>query len=285
MFKVLVVILIVFSFSFVVFAGFQKQIVFDDEAPSLVRIFVGCDYSVLLKEPKDKEVKIMVQQMGNGFFAGDHKDGNEFIVTAAHLLWCNSTIGELEENGIFKEYDKSLSEDITIQNIIALKNKPVSRIFSYTTSDVQLTDIKQVFVSPVTNSLAEPDKALLKAILPEGALHKHFPLLEDKIFDDVILRNGIKKPVYVRGFLYFSTGWFLRFKDAEIEWVTENTFQINELLDRGISGSPVIYVYEGIPYAIGVASRSPLEVLGRSYDWSWSTTIKKSFLNIKKQKE
>ena len=263
----------------------QKSMMIDGESEALVRIFVNCSYTILLKSPENKEIKIAVTQMGNGFFAGEHRGDTEFIVSAGHPFLCNSTIGNLDKNGIFQEYQKNSKESVNMQNIVGLKDSKVSSILAYTFDGGPLTEIKTIYVSPMSDKLSEPDRALIRARIDESFPHTHVPLLDDKVFDEIFYKDGIKKSVYVRGFLSFLGSWFVRYKDAEIEWIGENTIQVNEHMDAGLSGSPLRFNYNNIVYAIGVVSSTPIEQTGRFFDWSWVSIVKKSFLDTKEKKK
>lgn len=286
-YRIFLVPLVLFGFfsSFAGAVGSQKGMFFDSETESIVRIFVNCSYSILLKFPQNKEIKIGVTQMGNGFFAGEHKGEDELIVTASHILWCNSTVGDLEKNGIFHDYQKNSKENISLENIIGLKDSKISSILGYTFDGGGLQNIQVIYISPGPHKTDEPDRALLKARVDASIPHTHISLMDDKVFEEIFYKDGIKKSVYVRGFLNFLGNWFVRYKDAKIEWVGESTFQINEHLDKGLSGSPVLFNNNGTLYALGVVSSTPLEETGRFYNWSWIAITKKSFLDAKQKKK
>ncbi len=290
-------ILIVFLAFFCFAAGYaeaapQKGIFIDKEAEALVRIFVNCNYSILLKSPANKEIKISVTKMGNGFFSGEEKidesllyGEGEAVVTASHILLCDSTVGDLDKSGIFSEYQKNSKDNISVENIAGFKDSKLVSTSAFTANGRNLSDIQEIFISPAPHMLNDPDRALLKVRVDPSIPHSHIPLMDDKVFDEIFLKDGIKKSVYLRGFISFIGGWFVRYKDAEIEWVGENTIQINEHLDKGLSGSPLLFNYNGKTYALGVLSSTPLEQTGRFYDWSWISITKKSFLNSKQKKK
>lgn len=260
-------------------------IVVDEVGKSDLRIFTVCEYKLVLKNPKDKEVKIFVTMMGNGWFAGEHNDSEDFIVSASHLFSCNSTVGELSAKGVFGDIDRSNSEDLSVENIVAMKDGKINSISGYTHEGIAVLGIKILFNTMQLKTLNDPDKALLSVFVPEGTNHTHLSLFEDKIFDEIFYKESvIGKEVVARGFLLYSTGWFLRYRNALIEWIRLEIFQINELLDNGLSGGPVVSLHNGKWYAIGVISHGPMQQTMRNFDMSWITIVKKSFLNSRNKK-
>jgi len=280
------IFILMFLFSAAILAQNTKNmVVVDDAGRSILRMLVVCEYKLVLKDPKDKEVKITLSVMGNGFFAGDHLDFSDFVVTASHLFECNSSIGELVSKGILNQIDQTREEDLSVDNIVALKDGKVENIRGYTFAGDPVLDIQILFNAPSPKMLNDPDKALLRVSAPSGIIHSHFPLMDDKVFDEIFFKeNIIGKEVVVRGFLLYNGGWFLRYRNALIEWTRSEVFQINELLDHGLSGSPVLYLHEGKTYSIGVVSHGPFQQSSRNFDMSWITIVKKNFLNSKNKK-
>lgn len=262
----------------------EKMFIIDETGKSILRIFVNCEYALVLKNPKDKEVNIFLNQMGNGYFAGEHGKDYDFVISASHLFLCNSTIGELELRGVLNELDKDHKEDISIENLLAIKYGKRKNILAYTHEGVSVGDIRVLFDAPSMKTLGDSDGALLRVKVLEGTEHIHLPLMEDKFFDEIFYKSGIGKDVVARGFLVFMGGWFLRYRNAVIEWVRAETFQINEILDPGLSGGPITFYYNGKIYAIGIISSGPIQVNVRVLDFSWATIVKKSFLDNKNKK-
>lgn len=281
MFQILALILI-FSVSAFGQTG-NKMLIIDKESKALLRVFVTCQYKLVLKNPKDKEITISVDQRGNGYFAGEHKTNYDFVISVSHIFSCDSTLGELKASGILDDFDKTHDDDLSLENIVALKDGKISNISIFAYDGVPLSDIKILFTTPVSKLISDPDAALLKGVLPDDASHQHLPLMDDKIFDDIFYNDGIGKDVVVRGFVLFSGGWFVRYLDARVEWVMPNVIQINRSLHRGLSGSPLTYFHNGKIYAIGTISRGPAQ-LDSGLDMSWITIIKKSFLEKRNKK-
>lgn len=262
----------------------DKMLIIDETGKSILRIFVSCEYALVLKNPKNKEVNIFLNQMGNGYFAGEHGRDYDFVISASHLFLCNSTIGELELRGVLNELDKDRKEDISIGNLLAIKYSKRKNILAYTYEGVSMDDIRILFDSSPTKILGDSDGTLLRVKVSEDAEHVHLPLMEDKFFDEVFYTDGIGRDIVARGFLVFGGGWFLRYRNAAIEWVRSQTFQINEILDPGLSGGPITFNYNGKIYAIGIISSGPIQVNMRVLDFSWATIVKKSFLESKNKK-
>ena len=174
---------------------------------------------------------------------------------------------------------------MSIDNIVALKEGRVGSILAFTFDGASVSKISIVFITPAPKILSDPDRALLTVTVPEDVIHNHIDLMDDKIFDGVFYKSGIGKEVIARGFLLYNGGWFLRYRNALIEWLRADIFQVNEILDNGLSGSPVVYFYEGKMYAIGVVSHGPIQQSARTFDMSWITILKKSFLDSKEKKK
>ena len=262
----------------------DKMLVLDEHGKAILRIFVTCEYKLVLKNPKDKEVKIFVNQIGNGFFTGEHKTNYDFLVSASHIFLCNSTIGELKFKGLLDDFDRNSKEDLNIENIVALKDGKISNTSAFTHEGIGLSDIQILFNASAPKFLSDPDSALLRVTLPEDTSHTHLLLMDDKLFDGIFYKDGIGKDVVVRGFLLFGGGWFLRYKNAKVEWVRPEILQINEALDPGLSGGPLNFFHEGQMYAIGAVSRGAFQQEGRTFDMSWASIIKKSFLEKRNKK-
>lgn len=279
----LVLFLLLLSNSLALGQSISKTPIVDEESKAILRVFVACKYKLVLKDPKDKEIVIFVNQIGNGFFADKHYSDYDFIISASHIFLCDSTIGELKASGILDDYDKNHEEDMSLENIIALKDGKVNDISIYTYDSIPLSDIKILFNTSAPKLLSDPDAALLKGILPEDVVHYHLPLMDDKLFDNIFYNDGIGKDVIARGFMLFSGGWFIRFLNAKIEWVMSDILQINRSLHRGLSGGSLIYKYNEVSYAIGSISRGPTQTDG-SFDMAWITITKKSFLERRNKK-
>ncbi len=262
----------------------DKIIVVDNVGRSILRIFTDCEYKLVLKNPKDKEVKINIVMIGNGFFAGEH--GNrDIVVTADHLFLCRETVGELAANGVLSEIDRSNGEDLTPENIVAIKDGKIDNISGFNYEGGNVIDIKILFNTPPAKTITDPDRALLEVIVPDDVSHMHLPLMNDKDFDATFYKETIiGQEVVVRGYLLFGNGWFLRYRNALIEWIRPEIFQINEVLDHGLSGGPVIFLNNGKIYAIGVVSFGPQQEKARIFDMSWVTIVKKSFLDKRNKK-
>lgn len=261
------------------------MVLIDEHGKSILRIFTVCEYKIVLKNPKDREVKISLSLMGNGYLVGVHSDSGDLVVTANHLFLCNSSVGDLASKGVLDKLDQANENDLSVDNVVALKDGKIGKIFAYTHDGSVVSDIKTIFNTPPLKLLGDPDGALLRATIPDGIFHYHLPLMEDKIFDEIFFKESvIGKEVVARGFLLYNGVWFLRYRNALIEWTRPNIFQINELLDQGLSGGPILYLYEGRWYAIGVVSHGPTQQSARNFDMSWITIIKKSFLNNKNKK-
>ena len=259
-----------------------KILVLDEPGKAVVRIVAICEYKLVLKEPKNKEVKIGISQLGDGFFVGDHSDIYDYIVTVDHIFKCDFTINSLERNGLLQELDRDRSEDLSPGNIMALKDGNVVNILVYTHDGISVDNIYTLFNSSFSKDSS--DRVLLRGTLEKGVSHNHFPLMEDKVFDEIFYKNGIAKKIEVRGFLFMKNVWQFRYKDAEIEGVWEEFFKINELLDQGLSGSPTTYFHEGKLYAIGAVANAPSQESGRVFDMSNITIVKKSFLQKRNKK-
>lgn len=283
MVKILISVLL---FNAVVYAQNTKNmIILDEPGRSILRIFTACEYKILLKNPKDKEIKIFTTMIGNGFFSGEHSDFRDFVITANHLFLCNTTIGELTSRKVLEELDRTNDEDISPDNIIAIKNGKIHNISGYIYDGRPVSDIKILYNTEPSKTLDDPDRALLKVIVPEGATHAHLSLMENKFFDKTFYKeNVIGKEVIARGFLSVNSSWFLRYRNALIEWIKPEVFQINELLDQGLSGGPVVYFDNEKIYAIGVISRGPIQQNNRTLDMSWITIVKKEFLDERNKK-
>src|SRR3989344_7280235 len=253
----------------------NKMLVFDEQGKAILRIFVACEYKLVLKNPKDKEVKVNIKQIGNGFFAGEHNTNYDFIISVSHIFLCNSTIGELKSRGILDDFDRNSEDDLSIENIVALKNGKISNISAFTYEGVGLSDLRILFNAPTPKLFSDPDDALLRGTLPDDAPHAHFSLMDDKLFDGIFYKDGIGKEVVARGFLLFSGGWFLRYRNAKIELIMPEILQINEALDPGLSGGPLIYMHEEQTYAIGTVARGAVQQENRILDMSWISIIKK----------
>jgi hypothetical protein len=270
-------------FYFPIFGQNEKKIlVVDEPGKSVLKMFAFCQYTLVLKEPKDKEIKISITQLGDGYFAGEHNDNRDYIVTIDHLLRCNSTISDLEKSGILQEINRGRDEDLGAGNITALKDSKKTNISAYTHEGASVYDIGILYNSSFSKD--DSDKALLRGTVDKEISHNHFPLMEDKVFDSVFYKNGITKEVEVRGFLFMKGGWQFRFKNAEIESLWPDVFRINELLDQGLSGSPAAYLHEGTLYAIGAVANAPSQESGRVFDMSHISIIKKSFLEKRNKK-
>lgn len=254
----------------------------DKPGKSILRMFVVCEYKLVLKEPKDKEVKIAINQLGDAYFAGEHSDNHDYIVTVDHLLQCNSTISSLEKSGVLQDIDRGRDEDLSAGNITALKDGKIVKILAFTYEGASVYDI--VILYNVSDSKSSSDKALLRGTLEKGVFHNHLPLMEDKVFDEIFYTDGITKEIEVRGFLFMKGGWQFRYKNAEIESLWPEVFRINELLDQGLSGSPTTFLHKGTLYAIGVVANKPVQEEGRVFDMSHITIIKKSFLEKRNKK-
>lgn len=276
----------VLLFNVIVFGqNAPNSIVVDEVGKSDLRIFVVCEYKLVLKTPKDKEVKIFITMMGNGWFAGEHNDSEDFVVSASHLFSCNSTVGELSAKGVLGDIDRSNNDDLSVENIVAMKNSKINNISAYIYDGTPISDIQILFNTSQLKTLNDPDKSLLMVSIPKGVVHTHLPLMEDKIFDEVFYKESvIGKEVVARGFLLYGGGWFLRYRNALIEWIRPEIFQINELLDNGLSGGPVVSLHNGKWYAIGVISHGPMQQTMRNFDMSWITIVKKSFLEKRNKK-
>ena len=66
---------------------------------------------------KDKEVKILVSQIGNGFFTGEHKTDYDLLISASHIFLCNSTVGELKSKELLDDFDRDSKEDLSIESV------------------------------------------------------------------------------------------------------------------------------------------------------------------------
>ncbi|MEK7559823.1 MAG: hypothetical protein AAB522_00780 [Patescibacteria group bacterium] len=267
----------------------KNTIIFDETGKSILRIYTVCEYKVILKNPVDKEVKIYTTMIGNGFFAEDHSDFGDFVVSANHLFLCNATIGELVSRKVLEELDRSTKEDLSPENITVMKDGKINDILAYIYDGTLVSSInsnlKVLYHTDPPKTLSDPDAVLLKITVPKGVSHAHSSLMEDKNFDKIFYQESIiGKEVIARGFLTFSNGWFLRYRNALIEWIRPEIFQINELLDQGLSGGPVTYFDNKKTYAIGVISRGPAQQNNHVFDMSWITVIKKSFLDKRDKK-
>lgn len=260
----------------------NKALLVDELGKAILRTFATCEYKLILKEPKNKEVKITVTQIGNGYFVGEHNGSDHNIFTANHLIKCDSTISELEKSGVLGELDRNREEDLRSENLVGLKDEKLSKISAYTHEGVAVYDIRVWYNLP--DAKDDADWASLKGTLGDDVFHNHFPLMDDKVFDEIFYKDGVKKRVETWGFLLLDNDWYFRYKDAEIESVLQNIFRINELLDQGLSGSPIAYFHEGTFYAIGVLASAPHQKPGRVLDMSWVTIIKKSFLEKRNKK-
>lgn len=282
--KKILALILIFCFS-ILGQNTKKMIVMDDVGRSTLRMFTICEYKIVLKDPKDKEVKISLSLLGNGYFAGEHSDSTDFVITASHLFWCNSSVGDLVSKGILTELDKVHDEDLSVDNIVGLKDGKVGSVSGYTYDGGAILDIKILFDTPPPKFFGDPDKALLRVTVPKDFPHSHLSLMEDKVFDEIFYKeNVIGKEVVARGFLLYAGSWFLRYRNALIEWIRSDIFQINELLDHGLSGGPVVYWNNEKIYAIGVVSHGPIQQNTRNFDMSWISIIKKSFLEKRNKK-
>ena len=248
-------------------------------------IFAQNPKDMLIVDETGKSIlRIFVNQIGNGFFVEKHQIGYDFVISASHLFWCNSTIGKLSTNGILENIDRAHDEDLNIENVVALKDGKISSVSAYTYEGIRLSDVKILFNTSSPKLLSDPDRALLSVAFVEDVSHTHIPLMEDKVFDEIFYKDGIGKEVVARGFLLYGDGWFLRYRNAKIEWIRPNIFQINELLDNGLSGGPLTYSLVEKIYAVGVTSHGPIQQNARNFDMSWATIIKKSFLEKRNKK-
>lgn len=271
-------------FCCVSFGQNNKTLFVDETGQAVLRIFVTCEYKLVLKNPKDKELTIHVDQKGNGFFADNHAIYYDFVVSANHLFVCNTSLGELVSREVLADIDKGSDEDLSIDNIVAIKDRKINKISAFTFEGFPVENISVVFNTSSPKVLNDPDKALLRVVVSKDFLHTHIPLMDDKTFDSIFYKSGIGKEVAARGFLLYNNAWFLRYKNALIEWLGSDIFQINELLDNGLSGSPVVYFYEEKIYAVGVVSHGPVQQTSRTFDMSWVTIVKKSFLEKRNKK-
>lgn len=283
MVKILIYVLL---FNTVVYAQNTKNmIILDESGRSILRIFTVCEYKVVLKSPVDKEVKINTTMIGNGFFVGEHSSFYELAVTANHMFLCNLTIGELSSRKVLEEIDREHDEDLSPGNIVAIKNGKISNIVAHLYGRGSVSNVRILYHTEQPKTLGDPDRALFRVDVPDGFSHVHLPLMEDKDFDKIFYREDIiGMEVITRGFLTFNDGWFLRYKNALIELVSQEVFQINELLDQGLSGGPVIYFHNNKAYAVGIISIGPTQQSNHVFDMSWITIIKKSFLDKRNKK-
>ena len=80
------VLALILVFSFTAFGQNSNNVLLVDEpGKAVLRIFVNCEYKLVLKSPKDKEIKININQIGNGFFTGSHSGSFDFVASAAHF--------------------------------------------------------------------------------------------------------------------------------------------------------------------------------------------------------
>lgn len=286
MIRVIRLFLAMFIFSSLALTQNTKNTITTDEAGrSILRLFTVCEYKIVLKNPKDKEIKISITMIGNGFFAGKHNGGEELIVTASHLFECNSSIGEIASSGILKNLDNAHKEDMSVENIVAMKDGKIVQLTAYTLDGIISHDVKILFNTPVPKIISDPDSALLKVVFLQVINHSHFLLMDDKIFDEIFYKESIiGREVVAKGFLLFNNGWFLRYRNAKIEWTRQEIFQINEALDHGLSGGPILFEYEGKIYAVGIVSSGPAQQEFRVLDMSWISIVKNSFLNNRNKK-
>ncbi|MEK7503231.1 MAG: hypothetical protein AAB556_02175 [Patescibacteria group bacterium] len=274
--RILALVLIFYSLSF---GQKAKNILnVDEPGKAILKTFAMCEYKLVLKDPKDKEIKIGVTQIGNSWFAGSHGEKFDYIVTVNHLIKCDSTIVELEQGGILDKYDKIHDEDLRITNVIGLKDGQLKNISAYTFEGIPVRDIKILFDSPVSGD--DADKALLGGVVDENVFHNHFILMEDGVFDEIFYKNGIGKAVVVRGFFSLDGGWRFRYKTLEIESLWPEVFQASGFLNSSLSGNPVTYFHDDRLYAIGIAASVEKNVP----DMAYVTIVKKSFLEKRNKK-
>lgn len=260
----------------------DKTLLVDEPGKAILRTFATCEYKLTLKEPKEKKIKVFVIQIGNSFFVGEHKGSIHNIFTANHLVKCDSTIGELEKNGVLEELDRKHEENLRQENLAGLTDGKLSKIVAYTYEGVAIYNIKVLY--DLSDARDDSDWASFEGVLDDGISHNHFLLMNDKIFDEIFYKEGITKKVEARGFLWIDNYLYFRYKSAEIEAIHSNVFRINELLDQGLSGGPVSYFHEGKRYAVGIIASAPRQLLGRVLDMSWITIVKKSFLEKRNKK-
>jgi len=122
-----------------------------------------------------------------------------------------------------------------------------------------------------------PDFAVLLSVNMQNLDHPRLPTLT---------KNGIYgagSEVIISGFRPFNRDWEPYLKKALIAKLNSEVIHLSEDIYKGMSGSPLLFYFDGKYYAIGVIVQGgfvELDGISIPVDWGMATRLKDEFFEI-----
>ena len=229
MVRLLLILLICpFLYTGVSFAGFDSEALRQmEDAHVLVK--TTCIYSISSASSGKVLAQMPKRFAGNGWFA-EHPLSPRMVVTAGHVIDC----GSMPED-VLDAFRGAVEQETMV---IAQTQARIAVIYKGTEYNAKL------FKSSYGEG--KPDFAVLLDVdMPAGVQYYKLPVLLEEVYkkyDEAV----------ITGFMPFGSKWEPYLKRVLISKSDNQNIQFSEIIYSGMSGSPVLFYYQGRYHAIGI---------------------------------
>ena len=228
-----VLLICLFLYTGVSFAEFNSEALRQtNNAHVLVK--TTCIYSISSAQTGKVLVQMPKRFAGNGWFA-EHSLNPRMVVTAGHVVDCSRV-----PEDVLDAFRGAVEREI----LVVLQNPQARISVIYKGNEYGAKLVKSSYGE------GKPDFAVLLDVdMPANVQYYKLPVLLEDVYtkyDEAV----------ITGFMPFDGGWESYLKRILISKSDNQNIQFSEIIYSGMSGSPVLFYYQGRYHAIGIVFAS-----------------------------
>ncbi len=223
-----ILLLCLFLYTGVSFAEFDSEALRQTDNAHVI-VNTTCIYSISSAQSGKVLAQMPQRSAGNGWFA-EHLLNPRMVVTAGHVVDCGRLLEDVVD---------AFRGAVERETLVITQTRRIAVIYKGTEYSAKL------FKSS-SGEEGQPDFAVLLDVdMPASVQYYKLPVLLEEVYkkyDEAV----------IKGLMPFDSKWEPYLKRVLIAKADNQNIQFSEIIYKGMSGSPILFYYQGRYHAIGI---------------------------------